>query len=84
LVIDWTRRRVCRRNSLTIGRINASLCFATRPLIGLQYRIEIGMRNGPVPVHQFFNRQVLIPIRLFVRALSLNHGQAQPKKLPQR
>jgi hypothetical protein len=42
-------------NGLTLQRFHATLRFATRPLIGLQYGIEIGVRNGGVPVHQFFN-----------------------------
>ena len=32
-----------------------SLRFLTRPLIGLQYRIQIGVRNGRMPVHDFFD-----------------------------
>lgn len=40
---------------LTIHRFNMSLRFLTSPLIGLQYCIQIGVRNGRVPVHDFFN-----------------------------
>ena len=32
-----------------------SLRFFARPLIGLQYCIQIRVRNGCVPVHDFFD-----------------------------
>ena len=38
-----------------IYRFNVSLRFLTRPLIGLQYCIQIGVRNGCVPVHDSFD-----------------------------
>ena len=40
---------------LTIYRCNMSLRFFARPLIGLQYCIQIRVRNGCVPVHDFFD-----------------------------
>ena len=40
---------------LTIYRSNMSVRFLTCPLIGLQYGIQIGVRNGRVAVHDFFD-----------------------------
>src|SRR5438132_1510498 len=45
-----------RCNVLTIQRFNVPPCFLPRPLVGPQYLIEIGMRNGLVRVHHLLNR----------------------------
>jgi hypothetical protein len=42
-------------NLLTFCRFNASLRLRSRPPIGSQYCIEIGVRNGRVLVHHLFN-----------------------------
>ena len=37
--------------ALTLQRFNVFPRLQARPLVGLQYRIEIGMRNGRMLVH---------------------------------
>ena len=41
-------------NLLTFCRFNASLRLRSRPLIGSQYCIEIGVRNGRMFIHHIF------------------------------
>ena len=57
-VIGWTRNRFRRWNSfqdITLQLLNVFLRLLPRPLIGCQYCIEIGVRNGRMPVHHLFN-----------------------------